>query len=213
MIAINPRRLMGASCLLLAACTSVSYAQDADDEVSGILQEGLEQTLGTREQTILQPQLEPPPPEQPPTQSPLDTPPTVPDAPRPSMKLDLADSLATAVKLNREFLSRREQPYGTSAGVTLSQPLLRGAGHDIAWEPLTQAERSLTYAIRNYEECRERFSIDIAREYYDLLTQQKTLANEDLNYANAVFDRRKAEALLQVGRNTDDQVFRARRTE
>lgn len=103
--------------------------------------------------------------------------------------------------------------YGSAAGITLTQPLLRGAGRDVAWEPLTQAERELTYAIRDFELYREDFTIRIARQFFELSSQKKTLANEDANYDAAVFDRKKAEALLQVGRNAEKEVFLARRRE
>jgi outer membrane protein TolC len=103
--------------------------------------------------------------------------------------------------------------YGSVAGISLTQPLLRGAGYDIAWEPLTQAERSFTYAIRDFELFREEFSITIARQYFNLVSQRRQLKNEDANYDNAVFDRRKAEALQLVGRNEEKDVFLARRRE
>ena len=103
--------------------------------------------------------------------------------------------------------------YSSSVSVAFSQPLLRGAGYDISHEPLTQAERQLTYAIRDFEDFREGFSIDIARRFFELGSQRKTLANEDLRYDQAVFDRGKAEALLQVGRNLETEVFLARRNE
>ncbi len=106
-----------------------------------------------------------------------------------------------------------DQALGSTAGVSLSQPLLRGFGHAIAWEPLVQAERELVYAIRDFELFRQGFTIQIAQQFFNLSSQKKTLANEDANYEAAVFDRRKAEALLQVGRNAEKEVFLARRRE
>jgi len=103
--------------------------------------------------------------------------------------------------------------FGTSAGITLTQPLLRGAGYDISHEALTQAERELTYAIRDFETFREGFTIQIAQRYFELTSQKKTLANEDANYAAAVFDRGKAEKLQEIGRNSEQEVFLARRRE
>ena len=103
--------------------------------------------------------------------------------------------------------------YSSSVSVSLSQPLLRGAGYAISHEPLTQAERSLIYSIRNFEIFREDFSIGVAQRFFGLGSQRKTLANEDRNYEQAVFDRGKAEALLQVGRNPEKEVFLARRRE
>jgi outer membrane protein TolC len=106
-----------------------------------------------------------------------------------------------------------EPLFGGNAAVSLSQPLLRGAGYAIAWEGLIQAERDLVYAIRDFELFRQDFTISVARQFFALSSQKKTLANEDANYASAVFDRRKAEALLQVGRNAEKEVFLARRRE
>lgn len=103
--------------------------------------------------------------------------------------------------------------YSTVVGATLTQPLLRGFGREASHEALTQAERNLVYAIRDFELYRENFSIQVARTYYDLVGQQRTLAIEDNNYEGAVFDRGKAEALYQVGRNSEQEVFRARRRE
>jgi hypothetical protein len=55
---------------------------------------------------------------------------------------------------------------GTTSQSTLSldliQPLLRGAGRAVTLEPLTQVERNLLYAIRNYARFREEFFVLIA---------------------------------------------------
>src|SRR5688572_28879514 len=108
MIASSPRLpLLAGSLELLGACSYISYAEDADQEIDGILREGIESTLGTREQTILRPEIEPPPAERPKDESPLAEPPVVPAAQQPPAKLTLADALATSVALNREFLTQR----------------------------------------------------------------------------------------------------------
>ncbi len=106
-----------------------------------------------------------------------------------------------------------DNSYGSSLGLSLTQPLLRGAGYEVSHEALTQTERELVYAIRDFELFRETFSIQIAQRFFELASQRKTLANEDANYEGAVFDRGKAEALRQVGRNAEQEVFRARRRE
>lgn len=275
---------------MLAACSSASYVADADAEVDTVLRSATEQTLGTREATVLRPELEPLPtaePEAAPGAKPKQGTEPAPAAAAPLLHLDLAKALATAVRQNRDFISRRESlyrqglsisltrfqfgpqfsaavnylwpraengteshragaslsaeqilptggritvstgldaewpfgpgsgdpGYGSSAGVTLSQPLLRGAGYDIAYESLTQAERELTYAVRDFEEFRQSFTIRIAQQFFGLASQKKTLANEDRNYESALFDRKKAEALQQVGRNSEQEVFRAKRRE
>ena len=55
-------------------------------------------------------------------------------------------------------------------------------------ELLTQSERELVYAVRDFEVFREGFSIGVARTYFDLQSQRKTLANQDANYQAAVFE-------------------------
>lgn len=106
-----------------------------------------------------------------------------------------------------------DQSFTSSLGLGLAQPLLRGVGYLVSHEPLTQGERSLVYALRDYELFRQDFSIGLAQSYYGLVSQQETLSNQERTYQEAVYDRRKAEALRQVDRNTDEQVFRARRRE
>jgi outer membrane protein TolC len=103
--------------------------------------------------------------------------------------------------------------YNSSLSLNVTQPLLRGGGYEVSHEGLTQAERDLVYAIRDFELFRENFSITIARSFFDLVGQQQTLGNVESNARQAVFDRRKAEALLQVDRNNDQEVYRARRRE
>lgn len=105
------------------------------------------------------------------------------------------------------------QTFASSLGLSVTQPLLRGAGWDVSHEALTQAERSLLYALREFQLFEQDFAIGIAQSYYGLVSQQETLANQQRTYDEAVYDRKKAEALRQVDRNTDEQVFRARRRE
>jgi outer membrane protein TolC len=282
---------------LFVACSTSSYTQDADLEVSALLGRAESDVLGNRREWIETPTAPAPEPE--PTQPAAapgtqpGTQPGSPSAPPPAPLVPTAESydlqraLTTAVRLNREFLVRREslyrqglsasftrfqfgpqfssvvsllwpdsegaasQPqssiglsarqilptggtlgvtgsvdgvwpygpqsgdnsYGTSLGVSLSQPLLRGAGYEVSHEALTATERELVYGIRDFELFRESFSIQIAQRFFELASQRKTLANEDANYEGAVFDRGKAEALRQVGRNAEQEVFRARRRE
>ncbi len=106
-----------------------------------------------------------------------------------------------------------EQSYGSAVGVNLTQPLLRGFGYDISHEALTQAERSLVYSVRDFELFRQDFSIDTAQRFFNLVSQKKTLVNEEANFEQAVFDRQKAEALLQVDRIKEQDLFRARTRE
>jgi outer membrane protein TolC len=103
--------------------------------------------------------------------------------------------------------------YGSLVSLSLVQPLLRGGGHAVTHEPLIQAERSLVYAIRDFELFREDFSIDVARRFYDLVNRKQSIENQRVSLENNEFGRRQAEALFAVGRTTELDVLRARRTE
>jgi outer membrane protein TolC len=101
----------------------------------------------------------------------------------------------------------------SNLSLSLTQPLLRGAGERIVKEPLTQAERNVVYAVRDYERFRRRFAIDAAGRVYRLLQQADTVANEEGNYKNLQLLRERNEALAEAGRLSDIQVDQARQDE
>jgi outer membrane protein TolC len=103
--------------------------------------------------------------------------------------------------------------YGSLVSLELVQPLLRGGGYAVTHEPLIQAERNLVYAIRDFELFREDFSIDVARRFYDLVNRKQSIENQRRSLENNEFGRRQAEALFAVGRTSELDVLRARRTE
>lgn len=101
----------------------------------------------------------------------------------------------------------------SSMSLRITQPLLRGSGRRIAFESLTQAERNLIYEVRAFERFRRTFAVDVAREVYDLLQAEDTLANEERNYDNLVELRERNEALAEAGRLSDIQVDQAKQDE
>ena len=101
--------------------------------------------------------------------------------------------------------------YDSNAAFTLQQPLLRGFGYEVSHEALTQGERNLVYAVRDFELFREDFCISIADEFFSLVSQQQQIVVLQQTYEDSVFDQHKAEAMRQVDRNEDEAVFLARR--
>lgn len=97
----------------------------------------------------------------------------------------------------------------TSVGVSLSQPLLRGAGYEASHESLTQAERGLVYAIRDFARFREQFVIDVTRRYYDILARRIALRNTEDRLAAVDFQTRRTQALFEIGRQDKIEVLRA----
>jgi outer membrane protein TolC len=125
---------------------------------------------------------------------------------------DLSLSGAATVNDNRN-LNVDPTTFDAAAAIQLTQPLLRGAGEEVAYEALTQAERNLMYAIRDFELFRETFSIDVASRYYSLVRQHQELNNQRRNIDGLVFARKQAEALRNVDRVNELEVLRARRNE
>ena len=142
---------------------------------------------------------------------------TGPEVHTPAISMSLSKLLPTGGNISfgglAAFNTVGEDAFSASANVRLTQPLLRGAGREVAYEALTQAERSLLYAIRDYELYREGFSIDVASRFYDLVQQKQSVDNQRRNLDGFVFGRKQAEALFSVGRTSELEVLRARRSE
>lgn len=103
--------------------------------------------------------------------------------------------------------------YDSSVSLNLVQPLLRGFGWLSSHESLIQAERSLVYAIRDFELFREDLSINVASQYYSVVQQKQSIENLEANYDRFVFARRQAEAVHALGSTTELDILRARREE
>lgn len=97
--------------------------------------------------------------------------------------------------------------------LTVTQPLLRGAGRHIAREPLTQAERDVVYAIRDFERFRSQFAIDIVADYWDVVQLMADLRNVEANYDSLVLSREQIEELYGAGRRTIVDLGRAQQQE
>ncbi len=90
----------------------------------------------------------------------------------------------------------------SAVSATLTQPLWRGAGYRAAIENLTQAERNLLYALRNFTRFRREFSVDIASQYYSVLQSRDRVRNEYIGYQNAIANAEEERAKLEEGQTT-----------
>lgn len=97
--------------------------------------------------------------------------------------------------------------------LTLTQPLLRGAGRRIVREPLTQAERDVVYAVRGFERFRAEFAIGIVADYWNVVAQIADLANVEANYVSLESSREQIEELYVAGRKTVTDLGRAKQSE
>jgi len=83
----------------------------------------------------------------------------------------------------------------SSIAVTLTQPLLRGAGYRAASEVLTQSERDVLYSVRDFTQFRKSFTVDITSQYFRALQNRESVRNSYLAY-KAFNDTVEREKLL-----------------
>lgn len=74
----------------------------------------------------------------------------------------------------------------SSISANLYQPLLRGAGREVAAERLTQAQRDVIYSVRDFSHFQNTFCSEIVVQYFRLLQQKDTLYNQYANYRSRV---------------------------
>lgn len=79
--------------------------------------------------------------------------------------------------------------------VNLTQPLLRGFGrNNPAVEALTQAQRNVVYAVRNYSFFQDQFALEILVDHFNLLAQKDIMRNRYTNYLGRVQSTQRLEA-------------------
>lgn len=90
----------------------------------------------------------------------------------------------------------------SQVGATLVQPLWRGAGYKVSIENLTQSERSLLYALRDFTRFRREFSVQIATAYYGVLQNKDAVRNSWRGLKNFQFNVERETALADQGLKT-----------
>ena len=101
----------------------------------------------------------------------------------------------------------------TSRGVawdaSITLPLLRGGGEYVVMEQLTQAERTVVYDFLNFEQFKRTFSVNIATQYLNVLSQLDQIRNADAAYRRAIISTRRATRQFDAGRLDQIQVDQA----
>ena len=119
----------------------------------------------------------------------------------------------TASLANDLVLLFNGKPKVPDITLKLTQPLLRGAGRAIAEEVLTQAERDVVYAVRNFSHYQKTFAIETVSEYFRILQKKDSVRNSYSNYQNLQGARARAEAMVEAQRLPKFQVDQARQKE
>lgn len=92
----------------------------------------------------------------------------------------------------------------------MTQPLLRGAFRQVRLEGLTQAERDVLYAVRDFAHFRRTFYVDVQSTYLQLLRQLQGIRNQRANLRNLARSLEEHQELAAAGLIAPirvDQVF------
>lgn len=89
--------------------------------------------------------------------------------------------------------------YSSALVGTFSQPLLRGAGYKVTMENLTQAERDLLYALRDFTRYRKEFAVEIASAYYGVLENRDAVRNSWRGFQNFKANVERETAFTEEG--------------
>lgn len=76
-------------------------------------------------------------------------------------------------------------------------------------EPLTQSERNLVYAVRNFERFRRTFALDVATRYYNLVLTRQNVVNERTNVEVLDLLSRRNDAFAEAGKLSDLEASEA----
>ena len=125
-------------------------------------------------------------------------------------KLENGTVIAGQLALDVASLLRDDwRSVGLAGDLTMTVPLMRGSGRDIVREPLTQAERNLSYAIQNFEWYRQSYAVTVASSFYTVLVYEQQLKNALDNERRLTDNSRRAEMLFGAGRLDRIQVDQA----
>ena len=123
-------------------------------------------------------------------------------APGLSRTFENGTTLAGSLGLNLAGMltGDRATAWGAVADLSVSIPLLRGAGALVRREALTQAERDLVYAVRAFEQRKRAFAVEIEQAYLSLLLARRTRENEDANYRRVRLSTQRSRRMADASR-------------
>jgi outer membrane protein TolC len=118
-------------------------------------------------------------------------------------KRKLPDGTTVAGNLALDVVSLLRDDWRSAAingDLSVTVPLMRGAGRDIVMEPLTQAERNLVYAIRDFEHYRQTYAVTVASAYYTVLKNEQLQQNSIENRSRLALNSQRADMMFEAGR-------------
>jgi len=91
--------------------------------------------------------------------------------------------LAASVDFATDFLGSGSTTVGSMLDANFTQPLLRGAWRDLAYEDQYRLERDFLFAVFDYQRFTQTFAVEILTAYYSVLQRRDALENEAQNIA------------------------------
>lgn len=120
---------------------------------------------------------------------------------------------AIAFNLAGMLTGDRSTAWGSVADLGVSIPLLRGAGSLVNRESLTQAERDLVYAVRDFEQYKRSFVVGIEGSYLSLVLAGRTRQNEDDNYRRVILSTRRSRRMADASRMSKAEFDQSHQSE
>ena len=122
-------------------------------------------------------------------------------------------SSAIAVDLAGMLSGEKTSSWGLLADASISIPLMRGSGRLVNMESLTQAQRSLVYTIRDFEQYKREFMVGIASAYLNVLLTKRMLVNEEENYKRVIISTRRSRRMADANRMSPSDFDQSRQSE
>ena len=122
-------------------------------------------------------------------------------------------SSAIAVDLAGMLSGEKTSSWGLLADASISIPLMRGSGRLVNMESLTQAQRSLVYTIREFEQHKREFMVGIASAYLNVLLTKRMLVNEEENYKRVIISTRRSRRMADANRMSPSDFDQSRQSE
>lgn len=117
-----------------------------------------------------------------------------------------------AVDLTTNFLhfltGDSESLTSSVLSASVTQPLLRGAGAKVSAERLTQAERDVLYALRDFSRFRQQFTVQVSAAYYNVLQDLDAVHNNWNSLENFRRNAERERDFATEGRSTLSSVGR-----
>ncbi len=140
---------------------------------------------------------------------------------RASANVSASKILASGATILGSFVSSFFKVFTSGGGwdatsllsMSITQPLLRGFGSTVTMEPLTQNERDVVYAIRDYEQFRRDFCVSVISDYLAVIESQNNLDNQIANTESLTDNRMQSQEMSEAGRMPRFEVDQARQQE